>query len=163
MNIYDAAKILNLSGEVNPEITKKAYREASKKYHPDINPAGEDMMKMVNAAYEALKEYVGTLKESKDSDYGEKLNEAIHAIYGLEGLLLEICGAWLWIFGDTKRHKEALKAAGFRFSAPKAAWYFRPEEFKGSKGRGASGVPMGEIRAKYGSQTPNIKRETLAA
>ncbi len=40
MNIYDAAKILSLSGSLTPELVKAAYRQACKKYHPDINPAG---------------------------------------------------------------------------------------------------------------------------
>ena len=69
MHIYDAAKILGLSGDVTPEIIKTAYREASKKYHPDINPAGGEMMKLVNAAYDVLKEYSGAIKE-QSTDYG---------------------------------------------------------------------------------------------
>jgi len=52
MNIYDAAKILGLSGSLKPQETKTAYRAAYKKYHPDINPAGEDMMKVINEAYD---------------------------------------------------------------------------------------------------------------
>jgi len=58
MNIYDAAKILGLSGDITPEQIKAAYREACKTYHPDINPVGEEMMKLVNAAYEAFKEQI---------------------------------------------------------------------------------------------------------
>lgn len=38
MKQSDAANILGLQDEITPEITKKAYRDAAKKYHPDINP-----------------------------------------------------------------------------------------------------------------------------
>ena len=55
MTPYDAAKILGLSGEITPEIAKKAHRTACKKYHPDINAAGEEMMKLVNEAYDVLR------------------------------------------------------------------------------------------------------------
>lgn len=32
--------------------------------------------------------------------------------------------AWYWVSGDTKPHKEALKAAGGRWSSKRSAWYF---------------------------------------
>lgn len=105
MNIYDAAKILGLSGRIDPATTKKAYREACKKYHPDVNPAGDEMMKVVIEAYQALKEHDGDLKEQQ-TDYGDALNEALNAVLGLHGLIVEICGAWVWITGETKAHKE---------------------------------------------------------
>jgi len=76
MNIYDAAKILGLSGEITPEQSKAAYRDACKKYHPDVNPAGENMMKIVNQAYDALKKYSGQIKEDQQTDYGDLLNDA---------------------------------------------------------------------------------------
>jgi len=151
MNIYDAAKILRLDGDVTPDIAKAAYREACKKYHPDLNPAGEDMMKIVNAAYDALKEYSGTIKEQRQNDYGDALNAALNAVFGLVGLNIEICGAWVWITGNTREHKERLKEAGFKWANKKKAWYFRPEEYR-SRSKGSS--TLEEIRAKYGSSAP---------
>lgn len=47
MKLTEAASILGVSGNVNPEIIKRAYREACAKYHPDRNPAGLEMMKAV--------------------------------------------------------------------------------------------------------------------
>ena len=35
MKISDAAKLLGLTGEINPKIVKKAYLNACNKYHPD--------------------------------------------------------------------------------------------------------------------------------
>lgn len=150
MNIYDAAKVLSLSGEINPETVKQAFREACKKYHPDVNPAGDEMMKLVNAAFAVLKDFEGDVKEQQ-ADYSELLNDALNAVLGLQGLVIEVCGAWVWITGNTRDHKDALKAAAFKWANKKKAWYFRPAKYK-SRGRGKSSLD--EIRAKYGSATP---------
>ena len=50
MKETDAAKPLGLEGEIDPEMVTKAYRRAAMQYHPDRNPAGEQMMKAINAA-----------------------------------------------------------------------------------------------------------------
>lgn len=155
LNIYDAAKVLGLTGNITPEITKKAYREACKKYHPDINPAGEEMMKVVNDAYDALKDHNGEIKQRKEqSDYGDLLNAALNVVLKHIDLKTEVCGAWIWVTGNTKEHKEELKAAGFRWAKKKKAWYFRPEGFK-SRGRGKASLD--EIRFKYGSVRPGFQ------
>lgn len=150
MNIYDAAKILSLSGDVTPEIVKKAYVEACKKYHPDINPAGAEMMKVVNAAYEVLKGHSGTIKDEQ-SDYGELFNDALNAILPLDGLTIEICGVWIWVTGDTRKHKDALKSAGYKWASKKKAWHFRPDQFRG---RSHGNTSLDDIRTKYGSKRP---------
>ena len=158
MNIYDAAKILGLSGTLNPQNTKSAYRAACKKYHPDINPAGEDMMKVINEAYDALKYYDGEIK-SEQTDYGALLNDALNAVSSLPALVIEICGSWVWLTGDTRAHKDTLKEAGFKWAAKKKAWYFRPEQFR-SRSKGSSSLE--EIRAKYGSQRPHRSNHMIA-
>ena len=68
----------------------------------------------------------------------------------LDGLTVELCGCWLWISGNTKEHKEALKAAGCRWSKPKSMWYWRHPEDGRSYYRSKS--TMADIRTKYGSQ-----------
>lgn len=168
MKLNDAAKILNVSGDVSPEIVKKAYRRACAKFHPDRNPAGEEMMKAVNAAYEALKEHVGSVAKSEnpeyEANYDDDLNDALNAIIDLEGLIIEICGAWVWVSGNTKEHKDALKAAGYWWAAKKKAWYFRPADWK-SASRG--GFSMDKIRDYHGSKivrgTGPVKLEREAA
>ncbi len=128
MNIYDAAKILGLSGELRPDETKKAYKTACKKYHPDINPAGEEMMKIINQAYDVLKGFSGNVKEQNTS-YGELLNDALNTVSSLPDILVEVCGAWVWITGNTKPYKNALNEAGYKWASKKKAWYFRPEDY----------------------------------
>ena len=150
MTPYDAAKILGLSGNITPEIAKDAYRTACKKYHPDINPAGEEIMKFINMSYSVLQDFSGDVKE-QETEYGEQLNNALNAVLNLSGLLIEICGAWVWVSGDTKAHKEALKEAGYKWANKKKSWYFRPAQYR-SRARGQSS--MEEIRVKYGTTRP---------
>lgn len=146
MNIKDACKILQIEGDITPEIVKHAYRTACKLYHPDVNPSGETMMKYINAAYAVLKDFTGKV-EPQEAGYPESLNSALNAIYGLDGLIIEVCGIWAWVTGNTQTHKEALKQAGFKWSFPKLAWYFRPPEAKKSYSRG--GTPLEVIRERY--------------
>lgn len=131
MNIKDALAILNIQlDNVTQEDIKTAYRRAAAKYHPDHNPAGLEMMKLVNVAYDTLKDYEGKAEPSA-MDYGGTINTALNAIINL-GLKIEVCGSWVWVGGDTKPHKETLKAAGFMWAVKKRLWYFRPDDYNGS-------------------------------
>jgi len=55
------------------------------------------MMKLINAAYETLKDCAGSVETAaadvKGRTYPEAVNEALNAIIGLAGLDIEICGA----------------------------------------------------------------------
>ncbi len=159
MNIKDALSILGCMATANPEDIKTAYRKACIKYHPDRNPAGLEMMKAVNVAYKFLVDldYNGTerpIDEEVNSDFGDVLNAAINAVIGLAGISIEVCGAWVWLTGNTKAHKEAIKAAGFWWAHKKAAWYFRPADYKS---RNKGDWDLEKIRDTYGSQAVNKK------
>ena len=153
MTKYDAIKVLNLEDPITKESIKTAYREASKKYHPDVNPAGIEMMKAVNSAYDVLKDMEmfenlhGVSEEAVD--YGEELNNALNAIYTCGGLHIEICGSWVWVTGRTKDYKDILKSAGFKWASKKKSWYFRPASEGARKKRGT--YSMEKIRDTYGS------------
>ena len=151
MKTTDAAQILGLSGEITPEDVKQAYRQAAKTYHPDRNPAGAEMMKVINAAYDLLKDFSGEIDPETAPDgtsYPEALNEALNAIIALDGLEIEVCGAWVWVGGNTRTHRQVLKEAGFFYASKKQRWYFRPENWRSSS-RGQ--YSMDDIRGKYGS------------
>lgn len=161
MKHSDAAAVLGLSGAITPELVHAAWIAAAKKYHPDVNPAGADLMKVVNAARDALEGFTGDVDPGDAAGYGDALAEALAAIVDLPGLSIEICGAWAWIGGDTRTHKDALKAAGCRWAPAKKLWYYRPDGWRCYKRGGENS--MDEIREKYGSSRPftGRRRPTL--
>ena len=163
MRIEEALKLLGLSeGQVSQEDIKVAYRKAAFKYHPDRNPAGLEMMQMINAAYDAVKDFEGNFTTTTATEnFGEKINDALNAIMGLN-LSIEICGCWAWVTGNTREHKDILKDAGYKWSPKKTAWYFRAEEDK--KSWYNKSHTLDEIRFKYGSQSvAGTERKRIAA
>lgn len=164
MKLQDALNILGLSGDsITIDDCRAAYRRASMKYHPDRNPGGLEMMKAVNAAWDTLQAWEwreGTVsaEEGKNTGYGDKLNDAINAVAGLDGVNLEVCGAWLWASGNTKPHKEVFKAAGYYWASKKHQWYFRPPEWKSSNRHGEWTID--EIREKYGSSEVKGRKQS---
>lgn len=158
MIIKDAAKILNITGKVTKEEIKKAYRLACKKYHPDLNSAGLEMMQLVNAAYDELKSFEGSIGNDdvifEESEYSEEINNALNAIIHYDDLEIEICGSWVWVGGNTRDHKETLKMSGFKWANRKKMWNFRPDDWKSSS-RG--NYSMDNIRDSHGSKTVKSK------
>ena len=156
MKLSDALNILGLTGEaLTFDQAQAAYRKAALKYHPDRNPGGLEMMKAVNAAWDYLKglDWADTSRPinnepGPNADYGDALNAAINAAIDLEGIELELCGAWIWVTGDSYPHRAALKAAGYRWASKKKQGYFRPPEWA-SAGRGS--WSMDQIREAHGS------------
>ena len=56
--VQDPYKVLGVSPDASDEEVKKAYRDLTKKYHPDLNPGDEkaaEKMNDINAAYDAIK------------------------------------------------------------------------------------------------------------
>lgn len=155
MTLQEALNVFNLSGEITANSIKATYRKLSLKYHPDRNPAGTDMMKLINAAYEWLNRNMDRISEGFSHtegayDYAAKFGDVLEQLRALDGLELEIIGNWIWITGETKANKEALKTIGCRFSAKKVCWYFRPEEHRSRNNRKSHS--MDEIRDMHGSQ-----------
>lgn len=157
MRITDALNMLGLEGSADLASCETAYRRAAMKYHPDRNPAGADIMKAVNAAIAAIRKWYAEGRDelrphNNPTGYGDELAAALNALHGLAGLDIEICGSWVWVGGDTKPNKEALKAAGYKWGRQKAKWYFRPEGYVSRRPKGAKPWTMDEIRNYHGSQ-----------
>ena len=142
---------------------KKAYRRLAMQYHPDCG-GDEETMKAINAEHDALFEQLKRTHNETADEYhqttetAEEFRDIIAHLLKLDGLEIELCGSWLWIGGNTRANKEALKAAGCRWSNNKKLWYWHHAEEGRRWHRGTQ--TMGQIRTKYGSQTFRAGRES---
>lgn len=67
MNINDALLILDITkSPISTADIKAAYRKACSLYHPDRNPAGQEIMKLINQAHKALKGCSGDIAEKPE-------------------------------------------------------------------------------------------------
>lgn len=134
---------------------KKEYRRLTLINHPDRG-GDVETMKQINIEYEQrheeLKNHWNAThdEEHQTTETPEEFRDILEKLLKLDGLDIELCGSWLWIGGNTYEHREALKAAGCKWSKPKGKWYWH-HVYEGSRHyRGKS--TMATIRAKYGSQ-----------
>lgn len=158
MNIQEALNVFGLSGELTEQDIKTAYKKASLKHHPDRNqgcPIATEMMKAINCAFDFLMQNIEKINvfQSEEAtahyNYGDELLNALKELHALSGVIFEVTGNWIWISGDAKTHKEALKAMDCKWANQKKMWFFRPEEYKAHGNRKSHS--MDEIRAMYGT------------
>ena len=139
----------------NLEELKAEYRRLANIHHPDHGGDTATMQK-INAEYTERFEVLKNQHNSSADEYHqtteapEEFIDIINQLMKLDGLEIELCGSWLWIGGNTREHKEELKAAGCRWSNNKKLWYWRHPEDGHTWSRGKK--TMNQIRAKYGSQ-----------
>lgn len=148
---FDACKSL--------EELKRAYKKLALIHHPD---RGGDLrtMQSINAEYEKafnrLKNCQNSEAAKPDStvkptqETPEEFVNIVNELLKIDGIIIELCGSWLWISGNTYEAKDAIKAAGCKWSKNKRKWYWHPKEDKPKfRKRSAS---MEWIRFNYGSQ-----------
>ena len=140
---------------------KKVYKHLAQKHHPDVGGDTRTMQE-INAEYEARFE---VLKRSQNEQAAEDATgktrtttesagdfiAIIDHLLKLDGLEIELCGRWLWIGGETMKHKEALKSCGCRWSSTKKLWSWHFQEAGMKRHKGSK--TMAQIRSKYGSTT----------
>lgn len=138
------------------EELRNKYRDLLKKHHPD-NGGDVTTMQAINAEYSevfrALKagakiDNETTARKWSDAE-DEALREALNKIIHLNGINVEIVGCWIWIDGNTYEGRDALKAAGYKWSRARQKWHFAPYESKYHKGKKK---PFEQLREMYGSQ-----------
>ena len=152
---------------VNPtpstlEELKSMYRKLAFQHHPDCG-GDTETMQAINAEYDAL---FSALKDVHKNAQGEtyytqserhenpetpnEFRDLIEKLIHIPGITVELCGSWLWVTGNTRPVADQLKAAGFRFSGGKQAWYYHRGPYRK---HGKSEKTMDEIRAMYDSYT----------
>lgn len=151
------------------EELKKEYRNLAFIHHPDRG-GSEQNMKEINSEYDELFEKIknvhqtfeGNIYNTETTETKEEFKDIINRIIILEGLVVEICGSWIWITGETLLHKEVLKELKFRWSKSKKAWYYHRE---GYRKFGNKNFSLDDIRSMYGSEfiesTPQLKLQII--
>ena len=131
---------------------KAEYKRLAKRHHPDVG-GDTATMQEINGQYEEAVKRIARTGEGRDREQAAKevpqeFAAIISKVIALDGLDLDLVGAWLWATGETYKHREALKAAGFKWASKKVAWYWRPEWAAVSAGSRKS---LDEIKDKYGT------------
>ncbi len=167
MKIIEAINILApLSGALAD--IKTAYKRYCKKYHPDVNPDGLEMMKLGNLAFDMLKKNLDLVerefpKFQEEAQQNENIAEAIAEIFThirhFPNIKIEVCGTWVWVEGDTKPIKEQLSALHFRWAFKKKKWAWHPATYVKRNRKGE--WDMEKIRNTWGST--NLNTEPLKA
>lgn len=137
------------------EELKAEYKKLALIHHPD---RGGDTatMQAINAAFEQAHARLKDTHATKDGEtYTKETNEApaefmdiINELVKMDGVIIEVVGSFLWLSGNTKEHKEAIKALGFRWSKNKLMWYKAPSDYKK---RSRETFTMDDIRGMFGS------------
>lgn len=161
--INDALRALKSAQTLNE--LKQLYRAFALRFHPD-HGGSEEAMKTINIEFSRLFDILKTRQNdeatrahdagnwagfSTTTETPEEFIDIISKLDKIPGIVVELCGRWLWISGSTLKNREALKACGCQWSPNKKMWYWRHKEDYCIK-HSARDVDIDEIRAKYGSQ-----------
>lgn len=145
------------------EELKKEYHWLCLQLHPDVGGSDEEM-KNLNAEYEQLFKRVKNVHINKDGETYEReteetpeaFQELIAELLKMDGIEIEIIGCFVWVSGNTKPHKEQLKALGFKWHSKKLCWYKSPD---GYRRWGKGEYTMEDIRTMYSSVRVRRKQE----
>lgn len=142
------------------EEVKRIYKELALQHHPD---RGGDTatMQEINLQYEnIMKNPFFSFAEKSEHDQEEFIRypEIISQIIGLEGIIIELIGNWIWLSGNTYPHRAKLKQTGFYFAPKKVMWYYRPLDYKSANKKPQT---IEYIRSKYGSDVIDNPKDSF--
>lgn len=139
---------------------RKEYRRLAFLFHPD---KGGDtaIMQIINDQYERLSKKLingnadfSEARKEYEQQVSEEMHDRLDRIMFLKGIVIELIGSWIWITGNTFAVRETLKSEGYKFSHPKAAWYWHKGEYFKKSGKLMS---MDEMRDAWGSEKVESK------
>lgn len=116
------------------EDLKKEYKKIVLKLHPDVNKETDttEAFKEMQNEYEAMfnkvkNQHMNAQGDMYTKETEETVNEyrdIINKIIFFQDCTIEIIGNWIWVSGNTKNYKEALKELKFRWAPNKKAWSY---------------------------------------
>ena len=145
------------AGAASVEDVKILFRNLAMQHHPDRGGDAE-IMKEINRQYhDALKRMDGQKQPDSPSekpyqykaDVEAELMNKLLELLKLRSLNISLIGYWIWVSGDTKTNKEALKSAGLLWHSARKMWYYKPAGWK--KSRKSKGS-LKDLANKYGYQ-----------
>lgn len=154
-------------GLTSQDEIRKRFKELAKAHHPDLGGCVEEM-KEINKQYDDVLQGIYQKEGKSLSEIDEllknsqEIREKLYDILQVYGVVVELCGSWIWITGDTKPVKEKLKDMGCKWSNQKAAWYWHNSE--GKRWKGPNKWNLEQIRFRHGSEIIKEmrKREAIA-
>ena len=139
------------------EELKSAYRKLAFQHHPD---RGGNLVAMqaVNNEYDELFPKLKDIHKNREgetytaktasTETADQFKDLIAELMRMSDIVIEIIGCFVWVTGDTKPHREQLKALKFQWHSKKSAWYLKPEDYKR---RSRKEYDLEEIRNMYGT------------
>lgn len=137
-----------------PDEARAEYRTLAKANHPDLG-GDTATMQRINDAYHALlsswngrefatganstrEAYTYRYDQATEQEVMDKLDELLRTIPAEAAVDFTIVGSWIWVTGDTKPVKDALKAAGCNWHSKRVCWYWRPDGYRSSYAKSRS-------------------------
>ena len=150
------------------EELKQAYFALAKQYHSDVG-GNDEIMKQINAEYSELHKRLKDIhksvwneKRQNDEEYYTARTETqevpedfiniVSELLKMNGLDIELCGRWLWIGGETKKHSGTLKKLGCGWHPNKLKWSWHYAKDGGQRYKGKKPWTMEQVRSAYGSE-----------
>ena len=139
---------------------KQVYRKLASANHPDKG-GNTETMQLINTAFAELCKYFET-NETLDINQEQETAQSfdfsfLDTLKTLHGVIIEVCGYWVWLSGNTYPYKEAISNLDFKFSGAKKSWYWSPTINITNYKRGSKS--MKQIRKDYGSKIIETERQ----
>lgn len=142
---------------------KNLFRKLCLELHPDKGGKDKDFIQM----YQEFKSFKPSINTKNDNDFNvDEFYNLIQKFEGFDGIIINFVGSFIWIEGETSKHKDSLKAIkleGYKnifWAKVKKAWFYSPIEYKKKSG---AKVSLEDIKSRYGCksfETKTFKRLT---